>query len=80
MQKEGNKIYLKLLISLLLSFIIMYGVMFFNVNELNHIYLSYSRLYMTLLMVSPMAIIMLIVMKHMYGNKKLNYLIINLFK
>ncbi|MCC8410770.1 DUF305 domain-containing protein [Mucilaginibacter sp. UR6-1] len=68
--------YPKLALSLFISFFVMYGVMFLNVDELDHIYLSLTRLYMTLLMVSPMAIIMLIVMKKMYSNKMLNGAII----
>jgi len=57
----------------------MHAVMFFNVDALNHIYLSTTRLYMTLLMVSPMAVIMLLLMrKHMYQNKRMNVLIVSI--
>lgn len=58
------------------SFIIMYGVMFLNVDRLDHIYLSTTRLYMTLLMVSPMAVLMLVLMPGMYKNKSLNALLL----
>lgn len=68
--------YKKFLIMLLVSFIIMYAVMFLNVDRLEHIYLSTSRFYMTLLMVSPMALLMLALMPAMYDNKKLNTIII----
>lgn len=68
--------YPKFALSLFISFLVMYGVMFLNVDELDHIYLSLTRLYMTLLMVSPMATIMLLVMKKMYSNKTLNGAII----
>lgn len=61
---------------LLVSFIIMYAVMFLNVDWLEHVYLSTSRFYMTLLMVSPMALLMLALMPAMYDNKKLNTIII----
>jgi hypothetical protein len=71
--KKGN--YKKLAISLIISFVIMYSVMFLNVNDTGHIYLSLNRMYMTLLMVSPMALIMLFVMGSMYKNKKLNSII-----
>jgi uncharacterized protein (DUF305 family) len=53
----------------------MYGVMFLNVASLDHIYLSMTRLYMTLLMISPMALIMLVFMRKMYTNKKINLFI-----
>lgn len=54
----------------------MYAVMFLNVDKLDHIYLSTTRLYMTLLMVAPMAVVMLIMMRQMYENKSLNLVII----
>lgn len=58
------------------SFIIMYAVMFLNVDKLDHIYLSTTRAYMSILMVTPMAIMMLFMMPMMYENKKLNMIII----
>lgn len=59
-----------------ISFFIMYGTMFLNVSEFSHIYLSVNRLYMSLLMVSPMAVVMMGLMGGMYKNKKLNWGII----
>ncbi|MBD3359729.1 MAG: DUF305 domain-containing protein [Candidatus Buchananbacteria bacterium] len=64
------------LLMLIISFCIMYGVMFLNVASLDHLYLSLNRLYMALLMVSPMAILMLILMRKMFKNKKLNAVIL----
>ncbi|RWY48351.1 DUF305 domain-containing protein [Mucilaginibacter gilvus] len=61
---------------LALSFIIMYGVMFLNVDQADHIYLSMTRLYMTLMMVASMALLMLAMMRMMYKNRKLNLVII----
>ncbi|WPQ62554.1 DUF305 domain-containing protein [Chitinophaga sancti] len=68
--------YKRFFITLGLSFIIMYVVMFLNVDEVSHVYLSITRLYMTILMVAPMALIMLLMMGKMYANKKLNYRIL----
>lgn len=59
-----------------ISFIIMYAVMFLNVDVFEHVMLSYTRTYMTILMVAPMAIFMLLFMWDMYKQKKLNYIII----
>lgn len=75
MKHTNGAYYRKLALTLLLSFIVMYLVMFLNVAELNHIYFSYTRLYMALLMVSPMALLMLALMGSMYTNRKLNALI-----
>ncbi|MBN1923985.1 MAG: DUF305 domain-containing protein [Nanoarchaeota archaeon] len=54
----------------------MYIVMFLNVADISHVYFSLTRVYMTLLMVSPMAITMMLVMEKMYEDKKLNNIII----
>ena len=72
--KNGN--YKKLSIMMGISLVIMYAVMFLNVEETDHIYLSMTRLYMAILMVAPMALVMLLMMGRMYPNKKLNGIII----
>lgn len=63
---------------LALSFVIMYTVMFLNVDSGAHIYLSKTRLYMALLMVTPMAIVMLLFMPAMYNRKLMNKVILML--
>src|SRR5699024_3785824 len=60
------------------STVIMYFLMFVNVNEFAHIYLSQTRAYMAILMVAFMAIIMMGFMWKMYDNKKLNAVIMGL--
>lgn len=65
-----------LMTMLAISFIIMYGVMFLNVADSSHIYLSLTRTYMALLMVAPMAILMPLLMGNMYPSKKVNGIII----
>jgi hypothetical protein len=72
--KSGN--YLKFLLLLALSFMIMYGVMFLNIAQIDHLYLSTTRFYMTLLMIAPMAIVMVLFMPMMYKNRRLNLVII----
>ena len=63
---------------LLVSFVIMYSVMFLNVAKFEHIYLSTTRFYMAILMVAPMAIFMILMMGDMFKDKKKNKLIISL--
>ena len=70
-----HKPYNKLAISLIISLVIMYAVMFLNVYDADHVYLSVTRLYMAILMVAPMAVLMLLMMGHMFMNKRLNMLI-----
>ncbi len=65
--------YLKFFLMMTVSFAMMYAVMFLNVFQTDHIYLSTTRTYMTFLMVCPMAISMMLFMWKMYPNKKLNY-------
>lgn len=69
--------YLKFLFMMLVSFMMMYGIMFLNVAEIDHILLSTTRTYMSLLMVAPMAISMMLFMWGMYENKRLNTVIIS---
>ncbi len=73
MEKKNYKI---LLLSLTISFIIMYTVMFLNVARLEHVYLSFTRFYMVLLMVAPMALTMVLLMRGMFKDRKLNMIII----
>ncbi len=68
--------YRRLALMLLISFVIMYSVMYLNVHKLSHIYLSLTRTYMSLLMVTPMAVLMLLMMPKMYQNQKLNRIIL----
>ena len=68
--------YKKMPLMLGMSFIIMYGIMFLNVDDSSHIFLSLTRLYMALLMVAPMAVIMILLMPMMYKNRKKNTAII----
>ena len=64
--------YPKFFLMLGISFIIMYLVMFLNVAEASHFQLNVNRAYMAILMVAPMAVIMLLLMGHMYPDKGRN--------
>lgn len=58
------------------SMVFMYGVMYLNTFELAHVRWSETRLFMTLLMGSTMAIIMLGFMPDMYKNRRVNVVIV----
>ena len=58
------------------SMAVMYGVMYVNTFELAHVRWSETRLFMTLLMGSTMAIIMLGFMLSMYKNRRVNIAIL----
>ena len=64
--------YKKFMVMMLISFFIMYLVMFLNMDKLGHYHTSLTRIYMALLMVAPMAIVMMTMMGKMYPDKKMN--------
>ena len=55
-----------------LSFVAMYITMYLNTYEIDHVYFSLTRFYMTCLGIAAMAIIMLSLMLKMYRNRKMN--------
>lgn len=57
---------------ILTSTVIIYFMMFVNVNEYDHVQISQTRIYMAVMMGVIMAIIMMGFMWKMYDNKKLN--------
>lgn len=68
--------YTKFGLMMLTSFVVMYGLMFINADQLDHVMLSYTRTYMATCMIAAMAIIMLLFMLSMYKNKTLNAVIL----
>ena len=74
--EKGMMGYGKFALTMGISFLVMYFIMFINIVDIDHFYLSVTRVYMALLMVSLMAIIMLLMMGKMYPNKKINNTII----
>lgn len=70
-----DKSYRNLAIELIVHFIIMYLVMFTMIATLDHFNFNLNNVYMTLMMVAPMTILMLVLMRSMYQNKRLNWVI-----
>ena len=68
--------YTKFMGMLAASFAAMYITMYLNTYTIDHVYFSLTRFYMTCLGISTMAIIMFMVMRTMYQNKKKNIAII----
>jgi uncharacterized protein (DUF305 family) len=62
-------------LNLFLSGVIMYLVMFAMIDSAGNFYNNINNIYMTLMMVSPMAILMLLMMGSMYSNRKRNMLL-----
>jgi len=64
--------YVKFLQMIVVSTVIMFGLMYLNTYSSDHIFFSETRAYMSLIMGSAMAVIMLLFMPGMYSNKKIN--------
>lgn len=73
-----KKAYGKFLAMILASSVLMYIVMYLNTYQLDHVYFSEMRLYMTILSACTMAVVMLLFMMNMLKNKRLNAAIIAL--
>ena len=58
--------YRNLAIELLIDFVIMYLVMFTMIATLDHFRFNLNNVYMTLMMVAPMAVVMLLSMRSMF--------------
>jgi uncharacterized protein (DUF305 family) len=54
------------------STIVMFGLMYLNTYQFDHVFFSETRAYMALVMGAVMAIVMLVYMLHMYKNGTLN--------
>ncbi len=69
--------YKKFALMLAISFVIMYLAMFLNIDRLSHYHNSLTRVYMSLLMVAPMAVSMMLLMGKMFPSPKKNKIIIS---
>lgn len=72
--KKGN--YSTFLWMLLASFVAMYITMYLNTYEIDHIYFSLTRFYMSCMGIATMAIIMFLAMRNMYTDKRKNMTIV----
>jgi hypothetical protein len=68
--------YRSLMIELAIDFVIMYLVMYTMIRTLNHFYLNVNNVWMTLMMVTPMGLVMLVAMRSMFPSRNRNLLLI----
>jgi uncharacterized protein (DUF305 family) len=64
--------YARFLVMVATSTVVMFGLMYLNTYQLDHVYFSETRAYMALIMGAVMAIVMLAFMLHMYRNRAAN--------
>lgn len=72
MEHSKSNNYTTFMLMLAASFVAMYITMYLNTYELDHVYFSLTRFYMSCLGISAMAIIMFLFMRKMYKNKQKN--------
>ena len=67
-----GKPYLTLAAAITVHFFIMWALTYSGVYAFDHILLNLNRFYMAVLMVAPMVAVMLVAMRHMFENTRLN--------
>lgn len=72
MNQEKKSSYLRFAAMIATSMVAMYGLMYLNTYETDHLRWSETRLFMTFIMGAAMAVIMLTYMRGMYSDKRMN--------
>jgi CDP-diglyceride synthetase len=67
--------YQKLALVISINTVLMFLITYVMIDSIDHFYFNINRIYMALLMAAPMVVLMLLVMRSMYDNKKLNLLL-----
>lgn len=67
--------YQKLALVISINTVLMFLITYVMIDSIDHFYFNINRVYMALMMVAPMVVLMLLVMRSMYDNKKLNLLL-----
>lgn len=71
--------YRKLALTLSINAVLMFFITYAMIDTVDHFYVNINRVYMSLMMVAPMAMLMLFVMRGMYQNARLNAILHALF-
>ncbi|MEO5628749.1 MAG: DUF305 domain-containing protein [Thermomonas sp.] len=64
--------YRNFLTMILVSSVLMFGLMYLNTYQLDHVWFSQTRMFMTFIMAGSMALVMLYFMRQMYKDRKKN--------
>ena len=70
--QQRHAMYWKLALELAIDFVVMYLVMYTMIDTIGHLYLNINNVYMTLMMVAPMAVLMLVSMRAMFPRRELD--------
>src|ERR687898_210089 len=74
-QEMTSGSYRRLGIELAIDFVIMYLVMYTMIATVDHFYMNLNNVYMTLMMVAPMAVVMVLAMRSMFPSRRTNWVI-----
>ena len=66
------KMYTKFVTMIVTSTVLMFGLMYLNVYQLDHVFFSQTRAYMAMVMGASMAVIMLLFMWDMHPSRRVN--------
>ena len=68
--------YKKLAIAIAINTVIMFFLTYVNIIRLNTFHFNLNRVYMALIMAAPMVIVMLLVMRSMFKNPRMNAMLL----
>ena len=68
--------YIALVAELAVDLVIMYLVMYTMIATFDHFHLNLNNVYMTLMMVAPMAVVMLAAMRSMFPSRRTNLVVV----
>jgi hypothetical protein len=71
--------YKKLAIAISINTVIMFFLTYVMIASLSHFHVNINRIYMALIMAAPMVLVMLLVMRAMYKNQRLNAILLATF-
>lgn len=71
--------YRKLALAISINTVIMFFLTYVMISSADHFVVNINRIYMALIMAAPMVIVMLLVMRSMFMNKRLNAILLATF-
>jgi len=75
-QERAMHSYRTFVLMIVVASVVMFCLMYLNTYQLDHVWFSQTRLFMTLIMAGAMALVMLFFMRHMYKNRAANVAIV----
>jgi hypothetical protein len=71
--------YRRLALAISINTVIMFFLMYTMIDRIDHFHIHINNIFMALLMAAPMVIVMLVVMRPMFMNRRLNTILVGIF-